>query len=69
MGVVKDAFVRLFSCFSILAKKDCLCHSKCCCGDCETDIIEHDAPSPATSPVKKRKLPHLPTLGENIKTK
>lgn len=47
---MKEGLTRLFSCLGSVVKKDCMCHSSCCCGDCETDILEHDPP-------RKRKLP------------
>ena len=61
MGVVKDTITKLFLCCRIVARKDCVCHSSCCCGDCETDITEHE-PQVRASPhnVKRRKLPQSP---------
>ena len=64
MGCLKVALVRLFGCLRILAKKDCLFHSKCCkCCECDTDIHEHDTQtaSPTTTSKNKRQLPSTPT--------
>lgn len=54
---MKEGLTRLFSCLGSVVKKDCMCHSSCCCGDCETDILEHDPPPSPVAEAKKRQLP------------
>ena len=74
MSGIKQILIHVFSCFRILARKNCICKSRCsqCCF-CETDVMESDThitptivPIPAHKTVKslRRQLPAIPIHNE-----